>query len=304
MSFEDFLNQGWDDHATDAAKVWARLPEGLDLIQSEADIGTLAHLAQHVAGEHLGLWQEGRRFLDRLVRHPKFNAITPSGKTVYRSLAVLARGEGDVTSSEVFERQSLAGGDVPAASDRVRILAQTASALAGQRRVEEAERLFGEALELASYGPKAKDPAARALAVTGNNLAAELEDRKSRTQQETSLMLLAAETGRRYWEIAGTWTEVERAEHRLAMCHIAAGNGQQAMKHARECIGICEDNRAVPYEHFYGWEALARAAAKAGDPFTARSARDKAKDFIEKMKTEAQPECRATLERLDRDLGL
>lgn len=304
MSFEDFLNQGWDDHATDAAKVWARLPEGLALIQSENDVGPLAHLAQHVAGEHLGLWQEGRRFLEQLIRHPRFDAITPSGKTVYRSLAVLARGEGDLTSAATFEKQSLAGGDVPAVSDRVRILAQTASAFAGQRRVEEAEALFREALELASYGPKAKDPAARALAVTGNNLAAELEDRPGRTPAETKLMLLAAETGRKFWEIAGGWTEVERAEYRLAMSAIAAGDGQRALKHARECVGICEDNRAVPYEHFYGWEAMARAAAKAGDSFTARSARDKALDFIGKMKAEAQPECRKTLERLDRDLGL
>ena len=28
---------------------------------------------------------------------------------------------------------------------------------------------------------------------------------------------------RRYWEIAGTWTNVERAEYRLAMTHVALG---------------------------------------------------------------------------------
>ncbi len=304
MSFEDFLNQGWSDHAGDAARVWQRLPEALPLIAREEDVGPLAHLAQHVAGEHLGLWQVGRTFVEQLIRHPKFNAISPSGKTVYRSMAVLARGEGDLESSETFEKQSLAGGDVPAASDRVRILAQTASAFAGQRRAEEAKALFLQALELASYGPKAQDPAARALAVTGNNLAADLEDRPARTSGETALMLLAAETARRYWEIAGSWTDVERAEYRLAMTFVAAGDGQRAMKHARDCLGICEDNRAIPYEHFHGWEAMSRAAAKAGDAFTAKSARDKASEFIEKMKAEAQPECRQTLARLDRDLRL
>lgn len=304
MTFDDFLNQGWSDHATNAAKVWQRLPEGLPLIAREDDVGPLAHLAQHVAGEHLGLWQGGRKFLEQLIRHPKFNAISPSGKTVYRSLAVLARGEGDLVSSETFEKQSLAGGDVPAASDRVRILAQTASAFAGQRRAEEAKALFHQALEVASYGPKAQDPAARALAVTGNNLAADLEDRPARTADETALMVLAAETGRRYWKIAGSWTEVGWAEYRLAMTQVAAGDGQKAMKHARECLGICEDNRAIPFQHFYGWEAMARGAAKAGDPFTAKSSRDKASEFIEKMKPEAQPECRQALARLDRDLGL
>ena len=56
----------------------------------------------------------------------------------------------------------------------------------------------------------------RALAITGNGLACTLEEKPDRTADERALMILAAQTARHHWAIAGTWLETERAEYRLA----------------------------------------------------------------------------------------
>lgn len=65
-------------------------------------------------------------------------------------------------------------------------------------------------------------PAFRALAVTGNNLACTLEEKNHRSLQETELMILASRTARKYWELAGGWLEISRAEYRLAMNYLQA----------------------------------------------------------------------------------
>ncbi len=304
MSFEDFLNQAWQDHATDAAGVWDRFPDGMKLVASLADIGSMAALVTHVSGEHLGQWQGGAALLEQLTRHATFDGDAPSGKAVYRSLAVLAMCDRQPAAAEGFATLARTDDGASPASDRIRILTAVASALAGQQRIDEATVTFSEALQLASYGPDAKDPAARALAAAGNNVAAELEQRAGRTPGETALMKRAAETGRRYWEVAGTWLDVERAEYRLAMTLLAAGEPQAALEHARDCVALCEDNQAVPYEQFFGWEAVALASFASGDPLNARLSRDKAEALIARMKAEVQPECREALGRLDRRLGI
>src|SRR5581483_5972026 len=142
------------------------------------------------------------------------------------------RCKGDTLAQELCEEAARTGGDVPVASDKARVLAVAAAALAGQKRTKEAIRDWKLALELAQYGPKKTDPAARALAVTGNNLASALEEQADRTADERALMLEAAKAARRFWEIAGGWQEVERAEYRLCMSHLKAGEPSIALEHA------------------------------------------------------------------------
>ena len=120
---------------------------------------------------------------------------------------------------------------------------------------------------------------------------------------ETELMLLAAKTGRRYWEVAGTWLEVERAEYRLAMSLLAAGHPKAALVQAKLCVAICEDHGVIPYDHFFGWVATATASYRSGDPLNAKLAYDKAASLIDRMKPEVQPDCRAALAKLGREVG-
>lgn len=257
-TLEGLVQQGWQDHAKDAAGVLARLPGAIDLVKTPAHAMSLAGLVVHVAGEHLGLWDEGIRLVERI--RGLALADVPAEASLCRSLAILHLCRGDEPTAARF----LAAGrsEHPEASDRARVLATVAAAFVGQRRIAEASAAFQSALQLAAYGPGPGDPAARALAVTGNNLAAELEERAASgpalTEAETELMVEAARCGRRFWEVAGGWREVERAEYRLALSLLAAGEVDEALGHAHTCRHIVAEHGDEPVELFFAHEALAR----------------------------------------------
>jgi tetratricopeptide (TPR) repeat protein len=276
MTLEEFVGKGWQDHATDAEGVFARLPEGLALVRDKAHLPALGGLVVHVAGEHLGRWDEGLALLERLTALPEWDPATPEAKAVRRGESVLHLCAGREAEAARLEEAGRSGGGLPAASDRIRVLATAASALGARKRTDDARRLFEDALALASYGPGKADPAARALAMTGNNLAVELENRPVRTPAERDLMLRAAHAGRTWWEVAGGWTEVERAEYRLAMSHLKAGDGAAALRHATRCREVVRENGDPPDEGFFAHEAMALAYAAVGDAEAARRERDAA----------------------------
>lgn len=267
-----FVSQGWTDHERDAAGVLARLPDALPLVTAPAHVATLTALLVHVAGEHLGRWQDGLALLDRVAALPVVASGSAEDQAVARGRATLLLCAGDRAGADALLSRAHPAG-LPEGSTRARVLAVAASALAGQRRIDEALDLFDEALRAADYGPTKDDPAARALAVTGNNLACALEERAGRTPAEDRLLELAARTGRRFWEVAGGWTQVERAEYRLAMTFVALGRPQDALTHARACLSVCEANGADAGERFFAHEALARAHHAAGEAASARAAR-------------------------------
>ncbi|MEZ0228788.1 MAG: hypothetical protein ACAI25_09200 [Planctomycetota bacterium] len=255
---ESLVEQGWAEHEKDSAGVLARCEGAIPEVTEAKHLPGLAALLVHVAGEHLGEWKRGLSALDRMMSLPVVKAGTAEAQALLRSRATLLLASGDrATADEVIARAQTAG--LPVASTRIRVLAVAASALAGQKQVEAGVALFEEALSLAAYGPDKADPAARALAVTGNNLACSLEEKKVRTPAEDRLLELAARTGRRFWEVAGTWIEVERAEYRLAMTCLALGRAKDAVTHANECLALCEKNGADAGELFFANEALARA---------------------------------------------
>jgi hypothetical protein len=274
MDLSEFVAAGWEDHARDAEGVLARLPEGVALVAEPKQLAPLAGLTVHVAGEHLGRWIEGLEILDQLERLPFFDPRSPEGKAVFRSKAVLHRCAGNDAEEVRCLEAARSGGEIPQASDRVRVLATAAAVFLGQKKLKHARRDFEEALALAAYGPTAADPAARALAVTGNNLACELEERATLSADEEALMLRAAFAGRDFWRIAGGWEEEERAEYRLAMSHLKARDPGRAMEHARRCLEIVAGNGSDAGEMFFAREAIARAHLAAGRAMEARRERD------------------------------
>ena len=72
-------------------------------------------------------------------------------------------------------------------------------------------------------------------------------------------------TARRFWALAGTWLETERAEYRLAMTWLQAGDPALARHHAQQCLAIVQANGSVPLERFFASEALALAEAADGN---------------------------------------
>src|SRR5262245_45243734 len=226
-TLDEFVGKGWHEHADDAEGVWKRLPRGIDLTKEPKHLVALCGLAVHVSGEHLGRWDDGLAFLARLERHAAFDAKTPEGKAVLRGKAVLHHGAGRAADYARYEEASRVAGSHPA-SNRVRVLGTVSSAYANLGRVAEAKAAMNEAVALAAYGPAKDDPAARSLAITGNNLAAALENTKKRTKEQDALMVLAAEVGLRFWSIAGGPVETARAHYRLSRSLAHAGDGARS----------------------------------------------------------------------------
>jgi len=288
MDFKTFLAKAWQEHADDTRAVADRLGDALALIDSEAQIPELVNIANHVFGAHLGAWREGLDFLDRLSALPTFKVDGPSDAALRRT-----------TSSLLLAAQLEDTRAALSPSDCIRVGAMTAATLA-ERDTRRAMTLFEEALaQMRAAQLPPSDPANRALAVTGNNLASALEEKATRTAAERELMILAAQTARHYWEIAGTWLEVERAEYRLAMTWLQAGDAAQARHHAQACLTIVAVNEGAALERFFGFEALALAEHTAGNPVALADAVAAARATFEQIDAGDRTWCAETLEKLD-----
>jgi len=300
MTLDEFVSKSMEQHTADAEGVFARLPEGVALVSEPAHLPPLAHVISHVSGEHLARWADGIALLESLERLPVFDAATPQGKAVLRQKAVLHRCAGDVESSERFLAAAAVGGDVPAASDRIRMLAIASTAFAFQGRMDEARRDFEEAVALAAYGPTKEDPAARALGVTAHNIAVTFENRDAPTDDERALMLRGAFVSREFWRIAGGPTEAGLAEYRLAMSHLKAGDAATALTHANEYLRIADDNGKEPGDVFFAHEAIARSHLAAGDVAAARAERAAMNDVLPTIADETfRAVCAGELAKLD-----
>ena len=253
MSFTDFVTQAWDEHATDPAAVAQRLAtEGVALVNDTAHVAPLAQLMHHVFGEHLGRWDDGLAALLALSTHPACAAGGDGALAVRRCEASLA-----LCAGHADPRGQMG------ASDAIRVTALAAAALAEQQP-RRAKALLLDALARSDEAElPATDAAHRALAVAGNNLACTLEQKSGRSREEVELMILAAQIGRRCWALAGGWLETERAEYRLAMTWLQAGNLAQARHHAQQCLDIVQRESAPALERFFAWEALAVVAQAA-----------------------------------------
>lgn len=287
MSFTNFATQAWDDHATQPAAVAERLAtQGLALVNEPAHVAPLAQLVHHVFGEHLGRWDDGLAALRALAAHPVCMPGEPGAQAVQRCQASLA-----LCAGQTDPRGQMT------ASEAIRVTALAAAALAEQQ-TPRAMQLLQDALarsDAAQLPPE--DPAHRALAVAGNNLACTLEEKAGRSAEEVELMILAAQTGRRFWAIAGGWLETERAEYRLAMTWVQAGDLAQARQHAQACLDTVRRESAPALERFFAWEALAvvaRAAHSADAETTLAHARAAFTDLDE----DDRSWCQASLDKL------
>ena len=288
MDFDTFIGQGWDDHVKDPRGVAARLQaDGVALVSHAQQIVPLAHLAQHVMGEHLGHWQDAVRFQERLATLPLCRPGSTEALALRRFMASL-----QLASGVADERAALSP------SDGVRVTAMAAASLAEQHTAR-ALLLFQDALAQADRAALPdSDPCTRDLAVSGNNLAATLEEKPERSVEERSLMILAAQTARRYWAIAGGWLETERAEHRLAMTWLKAGDPALARQHALNCLQIVENNQAPALERFFALDALGQAERAAGNPTALAHALEQAESAFAALDEGDRSWCQPTLDKL------
>jgi hypothetical protein len=284
VNFSEFMETAWNEHAAQSLQVSKRIESAFQLIEQPDQIPAMAHLVTHVFGEHLGRWDEGICLLNELKRVPAYDQAGESAQAIARFIASL----------ELAGAKRASVADL-SSSDQIRVLAIAAAALAEQGDAPRAQKLFRHGLEIAELGLRAEDPANRALAVAGNNLACALEEKSVRSGTETELMILAAQTARVYWGIAGTWLQWERAEYRLAKTYLQAGDSARSLEHAQKCLAISQLNSAPALELFFGCEASALAQKAMGDTASFAHAADQAKCYFDSLGTDDKSWCTAAL---------
>jgi hypothetical protein len=287
MNFKEYIEKAWNDHATDAKLVFESFQNAEKLITSRDEITQLVRLITHVCGDHLGLWREGILKLQNLTQNQYYQPNTESELSIKRSIAMLKLCADDSTSIIEFSP-----------SDKIRILAMAAGSIFEHGDFKRAKKFFTEALELAVTGLSKDDPANRAVAITGNNLACSIEEKANRTEDDIQLMILASKTGRKYWEIAGGKSEVAMAEYRLSQTYLQAKMIELSYEHAQNCVELCEENQLSSLDHFYGYEALALAEKLRQNELGFLKALEKVKIHFEQLSPEDKKWCEKTLSQL------
>jgi tetratricopeptide (TPR) repeat protein len=254
MTLHALVEAAWRDHADQSEAVAARLADALALLQGPQDYAPFTRLVTHVYGEHLGQWQRGIDLLESASRLPAFAPGSDADAAVRRGIAVLRLGSGEHAALDRL-----------AVEDRTYALAAAADALGARGDVATAVDFLEQALACAPASLPGDHPAARALAICGNNLSAVLEGKSGLSPDETGAMLAAAACGLRFWKLAGTWLEEERAHYQLARCQLRAGDAAAARTSIDGCIDVCERNDAPPFERFFGHAVRALAARAQGD---------------------------------------
>jgi hypothetical protein len=266
MSFDTFLRDAWAEHGDQPLVVAERLRGAHTMTKTPEQVAGLAGIVTHVFGEHLGDWQGGETALRHLAEHASARGLHAAQRAIDRAVATLRLASSHEERIDMFS-----------ASEQISVLCTAASAAAGAGNIDRAIELFDELPAVDRGSLPEGDPAYRSLAITGNNLAGALREKWQRTPAEDDAMLRAAHASRTYWEIAGTWMHVERAEYTLAKCLLALERPDDALVHARACLAVCLANGAPPFELFFAHEALALALLAQGDRTAFEISRDAAR---------------------------
>ena len=288
MDFDSFMAQAWDDHAADAESVAQRLSEqGVALLSSESQLVQLMNLSHHLWGAHLHNAACGTASFGALMTSAHFVPHAESAATASRCMASLS-----LTESADFSLAALSP------SDQIRVLAMAAANLADVNAARGTQLLQAALYQAERSGLPVADPMNRALAVAGHNLAAALEEKSSLSADEIALMWMAAKASRVYWERAGTWLQVERAEYQLATTFLKAGDLVQAEFHARECGRIVTENKAPALEKFFAAEALARVMRASKNKAAFSAASEQARTVFDGLAADDKAWCEGSLKKL------
>lgn len=259
--FQAFIDAAWSEHTVDPEGVAQRVSRsGAALARQPADVLALLRLTGHLWGEHLGRWAEGVAQLRTWAGLAAWDGGPSLQDALACHVAALQWCEGrsdalkGLSSPQVVTALAYASAAMTGRKERARAIAALDLAL---DEVQDEDGL--------SHWPH-EAPVWRALAVAGNNLAAELEELLSRSAAETAAMVRAAEAGLMAWRLAGTWLQEERAEYRLSCSLLKAGRHREALVAAQRCAALCQANDAPPFERFFAFAAQAQAFRAAQNP--------------------------------------
>jgi hypothetical protein len=105
----------------------------------------------------------------------------------------------------------------------------------------------------------------RQLAVDLFNATWQLLDTPDRSPDDDLRMLHMAHASRHHWAQVGEPVNLARGEWQVSRVYAVLGRAEPARFHGERCLEICEEHGIADFDLAYAYEALARAAAVAGN---------------------------------------
>jgi hypothetical protein len=95
----------------------------------------------------------------------------------------------------------------------------------------------------------------------------QLLERPDRSADESIEMAAAAYTSLYHWTHVGTEVHRQRGEWLIARVHTVLGHSELAIRYARRCLELTEQNKEqmVDFDLAFAYEGMARALALAGE---------------------------------------
>lgn len=283
----DKISSWWVRHAEETQLVSVEIHDNISELSGalpESDCLAYARITMHVFGAHLGSFSEARALMQKLMQH---NAEIKSLEFLNLQLAIL-----DLAETHCYKTDNFSF------SDQIKIQAGAVQIHVGLDQTELAQEKYQKALNLMQSFDESENNsydlliAYKAMAISSNNLACQYEEEVNLTAAESALMLQAAHRAREFWEKAGSWLEIERAEYRLSQSYLKTGNLKTSERHARLCLEICNANRAPALEFFFAYQAMAMAKPDSV------SDRTQATEYFNKLDEADKSWCEAELNKL------
>ncbi len=244
MEFQSFIDTAWSLHDKHTSEMVKHYEGGLKLAKNETELLALSRLITHVAVEHDFKFDSALHYLVKIAENS--HLVSETGRqAVKRQIATLNYIADQNENISDFS-----------ASDRTIIFITTATALVCQNQIEKSEHFLQRAVA-ASLSLSDDDEAFKFLAAACNNMAAKLGDKNAVDDIERKLMLVLAHYSRNFWEKAGTWLHVERAEYGLSKYYRKIYDFENSKKHGQLCLKICSQFHAEPMEMFFAHESMA-----------------------------------------------
>lgn len=238
MDFDQLIQDGWQRHEKDTAAVAELIEQHAALADDAGKATQLITLSNHAVGGHGGDWSRAAGIAARVVASlPE----TPELAAPLGNLAVAEFMAGNHAGALASECRSARLSEAEPVSAMVRTRILIASALIDAKRLGEGSMVYEAAVALARSRDQ-KLACDRAIAVTSNNLASELLNKRERRQAESDLMLEAAENAHEFWLKCGTWENEERAEYLLALVFNELNEPEKALEHAAKGLEVISRN--------------------------------------------------------------
>jgi tetratricopeptide (TPR) repeat protein len=289
--FAKSLERAWDSHSSNPRAALIRLQTQYDEITQSDEVARAARFVFHVYGVHLGEWAAGGSALRALRNTLGWAPDSDAERAIRLSLRALELAATDDDGN--VDTAKLSPGECANA------YALAAECLMERGEDARAVEYLDRAVIRADKAALAHvDPAVRAIAVAANNIATSFEEFPQLDAAQGDRVVLCAYVARLHWERAGGWLEIERAEYRLARSMVLAGYPALAIKHARKCLALCEENGAPALERFFGVEALIHALVAEQRFETVPALVREANTFFAQLGEQDRQYCEATMRRL------